>query len=55
MENGTLNLETQQTEMAEHKAECVGVQSVRLDNVCIVVLWKQELKFVKTGIFIPNG
>jgi len=26
MENGTLNLETQQTELAKHKAEFVGVQ-----------------------------
>jgi len=26
MENGTLNLQTQQTEMAEHKAEFEGVQ-----------------------------
>jgi len=26
MENGTLNLETQKTEMAKHKPEFVGVQ-----------------------------
>ena len=42
MENATLNLETQQTEMAEHKAEFVGVQLVRWDKVCIVVLWKEK-------------
>jgi len=26
MENGTLNMETQKTEMAKHKPEFVGVQ-----------------------------
>jgi len=28
--------------MAEHKAEIVGVQLVRWDKVCIVVLWKEK-------------
>ena len=42
MENGTLNLKTQQTELAKHKPEFVGVQYVGWDKVGIVVLWKGE-------------
>ena len=44
MENGTLNLETQQTELEKHKADFVKVQQVRWDEVCIVVSCKGERK-----------
>jgi len=40
MKDSTLNLETQQTELAKHKPEFVRVQYVGWDKVCIVVLWK---------------
>jgi hypothetical protein len=37
VDNGTLHMETQKTELAKHKPETVGVQQVRWDKAGIYI------------------